>query len=211
MRTTDAAAFQRLMTDAMAFWKSDLSEFALSVWWQACQNYDLEQVTKAISAHAMDPEQGRFAPKPADIVKHLQGTRTDRSLLAWGKVLEAMARVGSWNSVAFDDAAIHAAIEDMGGWCALCATTTDELPFVQRRFCDTHKAYTSRPETPPHVPVLRGQHDANNARLGILQKPVLVGDQQKALAIATGAGKERARIGVAQMPAQLRIAAHDEV
>jgi hypothetical protein len=52
-------------------------------------------------------------PKPADIVRNLQGTASDRSLIAWGKLLEAMRRVGAYRSVAFDDGAIHAAVEDM--------------------------------------------------------------------------------------------------
>lgn len=193
MQPTDRAAFKSLLSDAMAFWRKDVSTFALGVWWEACKGFDIEQVSKAITAHAMEPESGRFAPMPADIVKHLHGTRTDRSLVAWGKAMQAVAQVGSWGSVTFDDPAIHAAIEDMGGWPKLCATTNDELPFVQKRFCETHRAYAARPDV-PHVPVLRGNHDANNARLGVLSKPTLIGDPARAAAIAAGPGADRARI-----------------
>lgn len=197
MQPTDRGAFKALLTDAMAFWRTDLSTFALGVWWEACKTFELEQVSKAITAHAMDPEQGRFKPMPADIVKQLQGTRTDRSLIAWGKVMEAMQSVGSWGSVTFDDPAIHAAIEDMGGWPMLCRSKTDELAFVQRRFCDTHKAYSVRPNI-PHVPVLRGGHDQQNAANGYaLQQPVLIGDPERAQAIAHSAGVPRVQISLA--------------
>ena len=57
-----------------------------------------------------------------------------------------MQRVGAYRSVAFDDGAIHAAIEDMGGWPAVCRGKADELPFLQKRFTDLHRAYSSRPE-----------------------------------------------------------------
>ena len=79
MRNDQASEFQRLLTDALAFYGKDVSTFALSVWWEACQPFDMEQVRKAMTTHATDPEHGQFAPKPADIVKALQGTKTDRA------------------------------------------------------------------------------------------------------------------------------------
>jgi hypothetical protein len=195
MQPTDRGDFKDLMTAAMAFYRRDMSPFALGVWWEACKAFELEQVSKALTAHATDPEQGRFPPMPADVVKHLAGTKTDRSLVAWSKAMQAMARVGSWGSVAFDDPAIHATIEDMGGWPLLCATTDDELPFVQKRFCDTYRAYASRPDV-PHLAVLRGNHDANpeNIKKGLLQKPALIGDRGRAAMVAAGPNRDRAQI-----------------
>lgn len=144
MRTDDIDDFQRLMTDALAFYGKDVSEFAMSVWWAACKDFDLEQVRKALTAHAMDPDSGQFAPKPADLVRVLQGTKTDRSLLAWSRVYRAMSDVGAYASPDFGDSAIHAAITDMGGWPNLCHTSINELPFTQRRFCDLYRAHANR-------------------------------------------------------------------
>lgn len=192
MNASDKAAFAQLLTDAMAFYRQDVSTFAVSVWWQACERYEFEQVAKAITSHAMDPERGQFAPKPADIVRQLQGTATDRSLIAWGKVLDAMQRVGAYTSVVFDDGAIHAAIEDMGGWMKLCRSQTDELPFLQRRFCDAHKVYSNRPDL-AYPAKLLGEHELNNRMAG--QKtapPVLIGNPDKAkqtLALGSNTGK----------------------
>lgn len=146
MTEKDLERFEATLTSALAFWKQDLSEFALSVWWQACRAYSMEQVSKAFTQHAMDPERGRFAPMPADIVKALHGTQTDRSLLAWGQVLEAISACGMYGSPDFADRATVSAIVDIGGWPAVCQTSIDELPHLQRRFCASHRAYTSRPE-----------------------------------------------------------------
>jgi hypothetical protein len=144
MRNEDRQQFAVILKDVMAFYKQDVSSFALSVWWQACQNYDIEQVRKAMTAHAMDADRGQFAPKPADIVRQLGGTATDRSLVAWGKVMGAMQSVGAYADVVFDDPAIHAVVEDLGGWPKLCRGETKDLSYLQHRFCETHRAYAGR-------------------------------------------------------------------
>jgi hypothetical protein len=177
----------------MAFYRRDVSKFALSVWWSACEPFDMEQVAKALTAHAMDPEQGRFPPMPADIVKQLAGTKTDRAIIAWGKAYGAISAVGGYSSVAFDDAVIHAVIEDMGGWPKFCVTMLDELPFVQKRFCETYRAYVTRGDV-PYAAVLSGVHAINNARFDRPSKPVLIGDPIKAASIATGPSIPRAQI-----------------
>jgi Domain of unknown function (DUF6475) len=188
----DRVPFAALLSQALGFYRQDVSEFALGVWWSACQPFALEQVRKALTAHALDAERGQFAPKPADIVRQLDGTHTDRSLVAWGAVLAAIRGVGGWQSAAFDDPAIHLAITDMGGWTAICASTIDELPFVQKRFCETHRAYSRRPET-PHPPRLAGRFELTNATNGHpIAPPVLIGDRERALrVIASGSSAPR--------------------
>lgn len=181
MRQDEHQAFAEFLGGVLGFYGQSVTAFAMSVWWQACENFELSQVRKAMTAHAMDPDRGQFPPKPADIVRQLQGTHADRSLMAWGKVYEAMGRVGAYTSVAFDDPAIHSAIEDMGGWPALCRSTMDELPFVQKRFCDAHKAYTARGHTSPHPAYLMGEHEAINRKDGRrIAAPVLIGDPEQA-------------------------------
>ena len=180
MNAQDKPAFKDLITQALAFYRQDVSVFSLTVWWQACQPFALEQVSKAFTAHAIDAERGRFPPMPADIVKHLQGTQTDRSLLAWGKALEAIQRVGAYQSVGFDDPAIHAAVEDLGGWVAICRSTMQELPHLQRRFTEAHRAYCGRPGF-AFPAYLIGESEAANRMAGKRSAPpVLIGDATKA-------------------------------
>jgi hypothetical protein len=194
MQPSDKPKFKNLLTDALAFYRRDMSTFALGVWWQACQSFEFEQVAKALTAHAMDPERGQFAPMPADIVKVLHGTRSDRSLIAWGKTFDAMQRVGAYASVAFDDPAIHLTVEDLGGWPTVCRTLIEELPFVQKRFCDAYRVHTNRPGT-PHPSRLIGASEAASqaAKMTAEQqrmvegKTVLIGDATAARnVIATG-------------------------
>jgi hypothetical protein len=167
MRQDEVQEFQRVLSGALSLWRQDVSEFALSVWWAACKDFSLEQVRKALTAHAMDPERGRFPPMPADMVKVLHGTQTDRSLLAWGRVHQAMQLVGAYASPDFADPAIVSAVTDMGGWPALCRTQLDELPFLQKRFCDLYRAYSARPEAQHSrgdAPLSRGRRRVSAAR-----------------------------------------------
>ena len=183
MTESDRAELGALLTQALGFYGQTMSPFALGVWWAACQPFGLDQVRKALTAHALDPDRGQFAPKPADLVRQLRGTVGDRGLVAWGKVLDAMQRVGAYQSVVFDDPAIHAAVSDMGGWPAVCRSKTDELPFTQKRFTDLHRAYALRPDA-AFPPRLVGEHEMQNSINGFSSAPpMLVGDPQKALAV----------------------------
>jgi hypothetical protein len=174
--------FHEVLAGVHDFYGKDLTPFALQVWELACSQFDVEQVTKALSAHLMDAERGQFMPKPADIVKQLQGTNSDRALLAWGKVFDAMQSVGSYKSVVFDDGLIHAVIEDLGGWPKICRYSNEELQFLQKRFCDSYRAYAGRKDV-TYPAQLTGEHDQQNAKFGhvSMNGPMLIGDKQKAL------------------------------
>lgn len=180
MQESDKPKFSTLVTEVLAFYRQDASRFAMSVWWEACKAFDFEQVSKAFNAHAMDPERGQFPPKPADVVRALQGTKTDRSRMAWGKAFDAMQRIGAYRSVVFDDPVIHAAIEDLGGWTKLCRSDLNELSYLEHRFCETYRAYSGRPDL-AYPARLIGEFEAVNRHEGRkVAPPVLIGDPQKA-------------------------------
>ena len=185
MKPSELTAFVALITDALAFYKQDVSTFTLSVWRAACEPFELEQIRTALTAHALDPERGQFAPKPADLMRVLGGTKTDRAMLAWGKVFSAMSSVGAYQDVVFDEPAIHAVIEDLGGWPKVCRTETAELGYLQHRFCESYRAYVGRGtfEFPRR---LSGARDPDEVYLKFgreLPKPALVGAVQACRAV----------------------------
>lgn len=191
MQASDRNNFNALIADVMAYYKQDVSRFALDIWWDACNKVEFEQVAKAMSAHAKDPERGQFAPKVADIVRLLQGTPTDRAQLAWGKVLEAMQRIGSYTDVVFDDPAIHAVVEDLGGWVKICRSTYDELSYLQHRFTESHQAYTRKGEF-QYPRMLGGERSPDSMYLakGLpVPKPAVVGDVEAARLVYKGGSK----------------------
>lgn len=162
MTPREQPEFVAYITQVLGFYKQDASEFAIDVWWQACAPFEMEQIRRALGAHALHPEKGQFCPKPADLVRELAGTFTDRALMAWGRVTRAMSDVGAYTSVDFGDPIIHATIRELGGWSSVCRVPNDEQQFLQKRFCDFFRTYTARgaPEAPL---ALQGEHDTENA------------------------------------------------
>ncbi len=188
MSPTEIPGFVKLITDVHAYYRQPVSEFVLGVWQTACQPFSLEQVSKAMNAHVTDAERGVYLPKVADVVRVLAGTHTDRAQLAWGKTLEAMSVVGAYTDVVFDDPAIHAVIEDMGGWPKLCRTETKEMGYLQHRFCESHRAYTGRGQF-DYQRRLNGDRSPDNdyEKKGLpLPKPALIGDPDRAKEVFYG-------------------------
>lgn len=144
MTENEHPQFLRLLSDALAFYRQNVTEFSAAVWWEACKPFDLQQVSRALTRHATDPERGQFPPKPADIIRVLQGTTSDRAAIAWGKVHEAMSDVGAYSDVIFDDPVIHAVVDDLGGWPKMCRTETKDLSYLQHRFSESYRAYAAK-------------------------------------------------------------------
>lgn len=185
MQASDVRRFGALLADVMAYYGKDVSSFTQDLFWNALAGFDFEQVRKAFDAHARDPEHGRFAPKVADLVRVLGGTRTDRAALAWGKALSAMSSVGAYQDVVFDDPGIHAVIEDLGGWPKVCRTETAELGYLQHRFCESYRAYVGRGtfEFPRRLIGARDPDSVYQKFGQPLPKPALVGDPQGCRAV----------------------------
>lgn len=187
MQPSDRADFARALADVMAYYGRDCSPFMLEIFWKGLAGHEFEDVSRALTLHARDPDHGQFAPKLADITRLLEGTTNTQGARAWSKVERAVKSVGKYRSVVFDDPLIHVVITEMGGWTSLCAINVEDLPFKARDFERRYSAYRLRREVPSFPPHLIGEHEAENrlnaARLGGLEwscKPVLIGDVERA-------------------------------
>lgn len=141
------AEFERFSRDITALaemYSRSMSPGLITLWWEALKRFDYEQVNKALALHSTNPESGQFMPKPADLIRHMEGTATDKSMIAWGKAFDAAQRVGAYNDVVFDDPVIHAVIEDLGGWVKFCRSETAEISYLQHRFTESYRAYANR-------------------------------------------------------------------
>lgn len=188
MKPDERQAFGQFLTGALGFWGQSVNAFSLNVWWQACESMAFDQVRDAFTQHALDPDRGQFAPKPADLIRQLQGGHQDRAMGAWSKVYEAIKRAGARQSVVFDDAVIHTAVEDIGGWAAICRSEVDELQWLQKRFIEAYVAAARSKRT--HPAKLMGEHEAENRLRGYdVAPPVLIGDQEKARAVLESVGE----------------------
>lgn len=201
MRNDDFRAFHEVIEGVYSFYGKDASSFALDVWWQALKPYDLAAIRDALGRHCVNPDNGQWLPKPADVVKMIEGSTLDSAVVAWTKVDRAVQAVGTYSTVVFDDALIHCVIAEMGGWPQLGQKKVDEWPFVTKEFQQRYRAYKSRRQTPAFPPKLIGLFDQQNRQNGHDdQNPVLIGDDARA--------RDVLRLGTTQPT--LRITQHIE-
>lgn len=177
MNREDAPAFKRRLAGCFALYSKDLSDIVLSVWWECMKPYDLEAVADALNRHAVNPDNGQFVPKPADIVKLISGGTQDGALLAWTKVERGIRSVGPYQSAVFDDAAIHAVLSDMGGWVSLCNVSDDELPFKRNEFVTRYRGFRSVGRIDVYPKHLPGIAEAQNSQGGYrIDPPIMIGN-----------------------------------
>lgn len=187
MKPNEREEFLDLLQGVMDFYKESLGEFAIQVWTEAMRPYDMSAIRSAFSRHARNPDNGQYAPKPADIERILGGRSIDAAQVAWSKVDRAMRTVGPYQSVAFDDPAIHAVLSDMGGWTLLAAKTDKEWPFVANEFVQRYRGYVIQGEVPIHAPKMVGLVEAHNAAIGAAPpEPALIGNRERAAAVRDG-------------------------
>lgn len=198
MLLSDKPKFAELISSVHAFFNRDVSDFAISVWWEAFKGFDYEAVSEALTRHCMNPDNGQYAPKPADIVKLLRGSTQDSALVAWAKVDKGLRSVGTYRSVSFDDPIILQVLQDMGGWVSLGTKTEAEWPFVAREFENRYRGYSNRPsqDYPRWLP---GIAESQNMQTGMkAEPPVLIGDPVKAKTVLLG-GSDVQRFGFQQL------------
>jgi len=206
MNQSDFGQFQALLSDIFAFYRQDYSGFAGRVWWQAMQPFDFKAVSEAFSKHCVNPDTGQYMPKPADVVKMLEGSTQDAGLVAWSKVDQAVRRVGPYSSVVFDDAIIHRVLTEMGGWLELCSKTDDDWPFLRNEFVNRYRGYKMRNEVPEHLPVMIGIAEAQNTKNGFKShSPALLGNPEKAAQVMhSGSNKSLLQITGAKQFADMK-------
>jgi Domain of unknown function (DUF6475) len=166
MRPEDAFQFALWMTALGELYGKNISTTLNEIYWNILKNFDFQQVERAFHYHITNPDGGQFMPKPADIVRIIQGTAEEKSLDAWTQVEKAIRRIGSYDSVSFDDALIHAVIDDMGGWIALCATKLTEMPFRANEFQKRYLCYLAAQPAETVNPVLSGIIEHHNRPIG---------------------------------------------
>lgn len=160
-------------------------------YFEALKSYSIDDVREALVRHLRDADQGQFIPKPADVIRNIDGNTNTQAEMAWTKVDKAIRMVGPYRSVAFDDPIIHTVITDMGGWILLCGTGEDEYPFKHNEFIKRYRGYSGRGQVPA-VSKLIGMAEHENSKYpDRIEPPILVGDRERAERLLAGGLDER--------------------
>lgn len=195
----DFEKFRDGLAGVYGFYDKEINTFALDVWWNALKPFDLPAIVDAFNRHVINTESGKWLPKPADIIRMLQGSTQDAAMVAWAKVDSAVRHKGTYVDVVFEDALIHRVLHDMGGWIALGQKNEDEWPFVAREFENRYRGFRERSEIPEYPKVLTGIANAHNSSQGLKLQPfVMIGNPEDCQRVING-GNDKPLIGFKQV------------
>lgn len=197
----DKKRFAEILTGLGEMYGRSVTTPSMRIWFAALESYTIEQFSAASSRYVTIPENTRM-PVPADIVSLLEGSTLDAAMQAWTKFKAALERVGTYQTVVFDDPVIHAVCEDMGGWIEWGNCPESELKFMSIDFRKRYQAYRQKCGDIHHSAKLIGIAEAQNRRLGYehdIPSPVLIGDRNVAEQVMlNGSSGPRLQISVAE-------------
>lgn len=195
MNTSDLEAFDQMWTQAHEIYGRHPEPRVVYMVFQALIAFSLADIERALSRHITNPDTGQFPPKPADIVRLIQGSSQSASGEAWAKVDYAIRCVGNYRSVVFDDPKIHAAIERLGGWQKVALTSEQEYPFLRVNFLKLYQGFTVQPpESYPRKLIGACEHE--NSQYSSFQRgrsadePAMIGNPERARLVYQGGGDQ---------------------
>ncbi len=140
MLQLDKRQFAEMINATFEMYGKQPSKLAVQLFWNVLERFDLEEVKYGFKAHLNDTTAGQFWPKPADIIRHIEGdrqSRTDMGEDAFHRAFDAIGISGGmYATVVFDDPATMYAMHITGGWMNFCQMSEKEKPF-RRASCKT--------------------------------------------------------------------------
>ena len=122
-----------------------LAPARVAIYFKVLSRFEIEALERAAYIHI---ERSKFFPKPAELIELIEGTIDDKAVLAWSRTLRAIETVGTYESVDFGDAILHATITAMGGWTEAWRwerMDSKEQGYLRHQFCVTYEALTRQP------------------------------------------------------------------
>lgn len=200
MQSADRAKLYEALGNLSELYGKPLSDGAMGLWFEALHRFELSAITRALTRHVNDPDSGQFFPKPADVVRHIEGGKLDRAAQSWTKVDKAIRHVGPYQTICFDDPIIQRVVSDMGGWIELCMTSEDDYPYRENEFKKRYQGYVLHP--PQRYPAqLQGIAQTHNESQGhAVAPPLLLGDPKVAQRVmSAGASGPGLQISVGEL------------
>jgi len=176
---SDAAKFRERLVAIGELYGKEITPPLMDLYWQAFGYMAPDDFSLMLTKHTLDPDRGRFFPKPADLIYQVSendGDIEDKAQLAWGVIMGEMRRVGVYGNLEIADGQAMATIQAMGGWRALCGTLTKDMEWKRKEFISVYKTYERTPldQLPSNLPGLVELENHKKSQPSGLQK-LLIG------------------------------------
>lgn len=172
-----------------------VSDIKMRFYFKALSDFTIDQLNDAAIILARTKVIHTF-PTPAEIIQAVEGNPQEKAAVAFDKLIGAVRSIGPYQTVVFDDSAIHAFVQSYGGWEEICDKTVEEWKYMRNEFLKGYHGFTGRTDVPLQ---LTGIHDAVNRAKGYDHQipPCIVGDPAKALVWTERAALSRGRMAPA--------------
>lgn len=105
MNTEDKAAFSKILRFTYELYDANVPSAAImSMWWETLERFDFKEVSAAFNRHIQNIDNGTFKPKPADIIRQLEGKPpTADEVIALARLANtpigciARIQIGTWD------------------------------------------------------------------------------------------------------------------
>jgi hypothetical protein len=128
--------------------KIEVTPIMLKIFFAALREFTIEQVSYGFQQHLSDPVDGKFFPKPANIINHLQAKEIspeEKAELAWAQITHEVRRTGSYGDLVLDDKQALAALRSFTSWKEFCAMPVDRLTWAKKEFISMYTTYQNTP------------------------------------------------------------------
>jgi len=128
--------------------KIEVTPIMLKLFFSSLRDYTVEQVSYGFEQHLSDPVDGKFFPKPANIIKHLtvdELSADEKAELAWAQIQHQIRATGAYGNLDIDDKQGVAALKAFTTWKELCAMPVDKLTWAKKEFISMYATYQNTP------------------------------------------------------------------
>jgi len=150
--------------------KIEVTPIMLKLFFSSLKDFTIEQVSFGFEQHLCDQFDGKFFPKPANIIKHLQVkelSAKEKAELCWAQIEREIRVTGSWGKLNLDDKQGLAALKSFTSWKDLCGMDTSKMTWAKKEFISMYSTYENTPVEflPSSLPgrVELVEHKENNA------------------------------------------------
>lgn len=199
MQPKDRKRFAAALAQVATTFGMELDQARITGYWAALDDLSIEDVLRGL-AESVRTE--KFFPAVATI-RDLALGRSSRAEVVWGKLVQAVARIGSGKSVTFDDPLTNATVRALGGWIVFCHrynTEPDADRWLRQAFVELYRKLSQSGVSPEQCRPLVGEHDEHNmivapefvrppvvARFNLPSLPGLEAQREAAKALGYGA------------------------
>tara|TARA_R110001583_G_scaffold109400_2_gene258139 strand:- start:14712 stop:15308 length:597 start_codon:yes stop_codon:yes gene_type:complete len=178
MQDSDKASFEVLLRGIADVFSSTktiiVNRPMLQVYFMSLGDYSYQQVEWAIGEHLKDAIDGKFFPKPANIIKHLQANELspeEQAEIAWAEIMQCLRKNGAYGGMKIENKQAIAAFKAFTTWKEFCAMDASKMVWAKKEFISVYSTYDKTPleMLPGSLPGLveLHNHKDKHASLGV--------------------------------------------